>query len=166
MRTDLPKVNLGNITLRELCEADYFDYFFIGSNPEVVKYLNWGPLLSMNDYLVLISYVDTNDSGSVGELYDGVYSGTKIKAFKSTDTKNIDAFLTGFLNAPDSIVSMYMCPAILIEDVPDGGKNLTYGTSGMVTHINCETQQLNGNEKFSGYICYGDSIYKFFWDKG
>ena len=115
----------------------------------------------MNDYLVLISYVDTNDSGSVGELYDGVYSGTKIKAFNSTDTNNIDAFLTGFLNAPDSIVSMYMCPAILIENVPDGGKNLTYGTSGMVTHINCETQQLNGNEKFSGYTPKNKKLYTY-----
>ena len=57
MRTDLPKVNLGNITLRELCEADYFDYFFIGSNPEVVKYLNWGPLLSMNDSIWVFNEV-------------------------------------------------------------------------------------------------------------
>ena len=57
MRTDLPKVNLGNITLRELCEADYFDYFFIGSNPEVVKYLNWSPLLSMNDSIWVFNEV-------------------------------------------------------------------------------------------------------------
>ena len=57
MRTVLPKVNLGNITLRELCEADYFDYFFIGSNPEVVKYLNWGPLLSMNDSIWVFNEV-------------------------------------------------------------------------------------------------------------
>lgn len=158
-----------NYTLKKcFVEREHSTTDVIGENilPEPLAtgeyvYDNYEPLISMNDYLVLISYVDTNDSGSVGELYDGVYSGTKIKAFKSTDTKNIDAFLTGFLNAPDSIVSMYMCPAILIENVPDGGKNLTYGTSGMVTHINCETQQLNGNEKFSGYTPKNKKLYTY-----
>lgn len=44
MRTDLPTVKIGRITLREICRFDYMDYFEIGSDEEVVKFLSWGPL--------------------------------------------------------------------------------------------------------------------------
>lgn len=43
MDLKLKPKRLGNILLREIEEADYLDYFQIGSDPLVCKYLNWGP---------------------------------------------------------------------------------------------------------------------------
>ena len=45
MKTELPVVNLGRFELIDICEADYLDYFIIGSDAETCKHLNWGPFI-------------------------------------------------------------------------------------------------------------------------
>ena len=45
MKTEVPVVNLGRFELRDICEADYLDYFIIGSDAETCKHLNWGPFI-------------------------------------------------------------------------------------------------------------------------
>jgi len=45
MKNYLPEVKLGRITLRDICEADYLDYYAIGCDFETTKDLNWGPLI-------------------------------------------------------------------------------------------------------------------------
>lgn len=54
MKTILPTIKLGNITLREICEADYLDYFEIGRDIETTRHLNWGPFIYPNDALWVI----------------------------------------------------------------------------------------------------------------
>ena len=51
MRVDLPTVKIGRITLREISRFDYMDYFEIGKDPEVCKYLSWGPLIYPSEAL-------------------------------------------------------------------------------------------------------------------
>lgn len=54
MRNYLPTVKIGKIVLRQICEADYLDYFEIGADYETTKYLNWGPFIHPNDALWVI----------------------------------------------------------------------------------------------------------------
>ena len=43
MKTDLPKVKISNITLREITIDDYLDLYECGKNPKMCQTLNWGP---------------------------------------------------------------------------------------------------------------------------
>ena len=57
MITELKPKRLGNLYLREIEEADYLDYFLIGSDPEVVKYVNWGPFKKPYEALYTIKEI-------------------------------------------------------------------------------------------------------------
>ncbi len=48
---------LGNILLREIEESDYLDYFEIGKDPLVCKYLNWGPFIKPQEALWTIKEI-------------------------------------------------------------------------------------------------------------
>ena len=54
MNVNLPNVKIGRITLREITRYDYIDYFEIGKDPEVCKYLCWGPFIYLEESLYAI----------------------------------------------------------------------------------------------------------------
>jgi len=54
MKNYLPEVKLGRITLRDICEADYLDYYAIGCDFETTKDLNWGPFNNPSEALWVI----------------------------------------------------------------------------------------------------------------
>ena len=41
----MPEIDLGEVYLRTIKKYDYKDMFEYGSDPEVTKWLNWGPML-------------------------------------------------------------------------------------------------------------------------
>lgn len=132
---------------------------------EVGEYIvsDYGPLTQMSDMLVIIAVVDIN-SVSEGQLYDGIYGGCKLFAYKSTDVKSINDKISEYAQATDSIVSMYMCPAILIPEVPDGGKVLSYGSSGVKTTVVCDSLTkviADGKGDFDGYIPKNNKLYTY-----
>ena len=57
MITYLKPKRLGNIFLREIEEADYLDFYSIGSDSEVCKYLNWGPFIKPYEALYTIKEI-------------------------------------------------------------------------------------------------------------
>lgn len=57
MKTWLPTVKIGKILLREICDADYLDYFEIGRNPITVQHLNWGPFVRPDEALWVIQEI-------------------------------------------------------------------------------------------------------------
>lgn len=57
MKTTLPKIKIGKITLREISHTDYLDYYEIGKDIEVVKHLNWGPFNNPSEALWIINNV-------------------------------------------------------------------------------------------------------------
>ena len=57
MKTNIPEVRLGKITLREILPTDYMDYFELGSDPLVVEHLNWGPFNNPREALWTINEV-------------------------------------------------------------------------------------------------------------
>lgn len=132
---------------------------------EVGEYIvsDYEPLTQMSDMLVIIAVVDIN-SVSEGQLYDGIYGGCKLFAYKSTDVKSINDKISEYAQATDSIVSMYMCPAILIPEVPDSGKVLSYGSSGVKTTVVCDSLTkviADGKGDFDGYIPKNNKLYTY-----
>lgn len=103
----------------------------------------------ISDMLVLIMIAD-EDVGTGGNLYEGIYGGCDIWAYNSDDTVNITAKVQSYIQKPDQIVSMYMCPKILIPDVPTGGKHLSYSltSSGITKRLPSPTAD---DMKFDGY---------------
>ena len=57
MITTLKPKRLGNVYLREIEVTDYLDYYSIGSDEEVTKYLNWGPFKNPNEALYTIEEI-------------------------------------------------------------------------------------------------------------
>jgi ribosomal-protein-alanine N-acetyltransferase len=54
MRVDLPTTKIGRITLREITRFDYLDYYEIGRDSDVCKYLSWGPFIYPSESLYAI----------------------------------------------------------------------------------------------------------------
>lgn len=136
-----------DMTLEEcFVEREHVNDDTIGANllPEPVNlgeyvFNDYKPLWNdLRDLAVLIGVVKVKDKKltSEGNLFDGVYSGAELWAFDSTDTGGISDFLGQFAEAPDSVISMYMCPSVLIpEDISKGGQKVNYGASGVSNNI-------------------------------
>ena len=124
---------------------------------------NYKPLTPMRDMLVIIAVVDVS-SVSEGQLYDGIYGGCKLYAYKSTDVTAINDKISEYAQATDSIVSMYMCPAMLIPEVSDGGKVIPYGSSAVKNTVVCDSLTKiisDGNGDFDGYTPKNNKLYTY-----
>lgn len=105
---------------------------------------------AVRDMLVLIMIADET-STSFGDLYEGIYGGCDIWAYNSTDTTNITSKVSEYIQKPDQIIAMYMCPKMLVPNVTDGGKHLSYSTtSSFITEtlpsVTEESQDFEGYE--------------------
>lgn len=54
MDLSLPVLHIGKIKLREIQKSDFPALFEVGSNPEMCKYLNWGPYKRVSEALYAI----------------------------------------------------------------------------------------------------------------
>ena len=100
-----------------------------------------------------------------GTLYEGIYGGAKIYAFNSTDDTHISEHLDSFIQAPDNVYAVYMCPSFLINGttpIPDGGMDL-----GRTTVSSILTQQFpapldnNISHDFGGYTPKNKKLYTY-----
>lgn len=89
---------------------------------------------SLTDMCVIIAIVDTTDQ-SFGQLYDGIYGGAKLFVYESDDVSTINDKIDEYLQKPDAILSMYMCPKIIVGTIPTSHV-IPYGSSGFVHNIN------------------------------
>lgn len=94
---------------------------------------NYDPLTPMNDLVVCLAIVDT-DGGSSGTLYDGIYGSAELWVYDSTDVSSINNKIDEYNQAPDSIISMYMFPKILIGNIPTSHM-LPYAQGGLIQNI-------------------------------
>lgn len=57
MKTTLKEVKVNKFTLKEITSSDYKGLFVIGRDKEMCSYLNWGPLLSINEAKLIINNI-------------------------------------------------------------------------------------------------------------
>ena len=142
--------NIGDNILPEPVELG--EYVYTGQNV-LTK--------ALEPMAVIVAVTDIEGGITNGELYDGVYSGVKYYCFNSTETDTIDAFLSKFVQSPDSVVNMYMCPVIACaEGVIGGGKATALGKSaeGWSTTLSLGDSFVGG---FDGYTPKNKKLYTY-----
>ena len=114
---------------------------------------------TIRDFYIVVAIVDVK-GGSQGELYDGIYSGAELWVFKNKDVQGVDKFLDGYSEKPESVISIYMVPKILISgNIPDGGMKLPYGEGA--AGANYDLQPINGTELLDGYTPRNKKLYTY-----
>ncbi len=58
MQVNMPFIRSNLFILRDICPADYLDYFEVGKDFETTKYLTWGPLTKPIEAMWLIENIN------------------------------------------------------------------------------------------------------------
>ena len=120
---------------------------------------DYGLVGNTTDMLVVIMIAVESETTS-GDLYEGIYGGCDIWAYNSNDTTSITAKVREYIQRPDQIIAMYMCPKMLIPDVTDGGKHLAY-SSVSVSNTNTLPSVEEESQDFGGYIPKNNKMYTY-----
>ena len=118
---DVMQTYMFDVTLKDcFVEREHSVTDVIGENIqaepiETGEYVNsdYGLVHDVRDMLVMIM-IAGESSTSYGDLYEGIYGGCDIWAYNSTDTTNITSKVNEYIQKPDQIIAMYMCPKMLI----------------------------------------------------
>ena len=165
---DVMQTYFFDTTLKEcFVEREHSATDNIGDNilPEPVDigeyiYNDYTPLdLTIREFYTVVAVVDVK-GGSQGEIYDRIYSGAELWAFNNNDVQGIDLFLDKYVEKPESIVSIYVVPKILLTtEVADGGTKLPYGAGGGGANYNLSP--INGTEVLDGYTPRNKKLYTY-----
>lgn len=118
---------------------------------------DYAPVTQMTDMCVIVAIVDTTES-SFGQLYDGIYGSAKLFVYDSTDVSTINSKVDEYLQKPDAILAMYMCPKILIGQIPVS-HIIPYGGSGFKTIVN--KQRVDKTMTLDGYTPKNGKMYTY-----
>lgn len=134
-----------NITPEPISITDYI----YNDKEEVISGLS----LTMS-VIIGVSASNVYDPGT----YDNIYSGLTLYAFDAVDYPGISSFLESYVETPDNIVTMYMCPSFLLPGIPSGGK-IPKGTTATTAHYNYNG--LTGEDSLNGYVPKNKKMYTY-----
>lgn len=144
---------------REHVSDDTIGKHILPENVSLGEYVmnTYNPILDMTDNVVCIAIVDTTDNAD-GTLYDGIYGSAQLFVYDSTDTQGINSKIDEYLQAPDSIISMYMFPMVFINDIPKNHK-LSYGKSASKTTV--KRGKIQTGDTLDGYVPKNNKLYTY-----
>ena len=135
---DVLQTYLFDIDVNGFVEREHTLSDKIGDNilPESVNcgeyvFNDYKEILNMKEMCVIVAVVDTS-SAVDGTLYDGVYGSADLWIYSSTDVQGINDKIKDYLQSPDSILSIYMCPLALIGESIPATHKLPYGAGAYV----------------------------------
>lgn len=111
---------------------------------------------------IILGVVNTGEAASSGNVYDGVYCGSALKVFRANDVTGINTEMAKYLQAPDTVVNLYMCPKSIcygVNDIPDGGDVLPSGRSGYNTTVTLNA--ISSNQTLDGYTPKNKKLYTY-----
>lgn len=118
---------------------------------------DYGHLEYMVENVVLMSIVDA-ELTDYGNTYDGVFSGATLWAFDEEDSAGLLAKISEYIQAPDSIVSIYMCPLLLYGvKPPAGGERVSYRDRANETTVSAGV--VSTTASFQGYVPKNNKLY-------
>ena len=117
-----------------------------------------GQSISQDVFRVFIAVMEPGSSGAGGKIYDGVFGGTTLKAFASTNTEAIVAELTRHSSAPGNVVAMYMAPAAVMPTLPEDG-NVPQNSDGPKYHFSLPA--ITANDTLNGYRPKNKKLYTY-----
>lgn len=128
------------------------------------KFDAYNKLTSVLDPMcVIVGVTETGETTSDGNIYDGVYSGVTYHAFNINDIVSINNLVSRYVQSPDSIVTMYMCPVIATGGViPDGGITIEYAEEGWGTELELPSiSEMAFSPDFDGYTPKNNKMYTY-----
>lgn len=113
----------------------------------------------LTPFVVIIMVSDTTEEPD-GNIYGGVYGGATLYAFMISDTSGIKNFLNKYVQKPEAIVGMYMCPQSAVNGlIPTGGAKLSNSNTAEILTSTLST--LTGNEALNGYTPKNKKLYTY-----
>lgn len=95
-------------------------------------YNDYARFTELDNLVVIIAIIDL-EAGISGAIYDRTYGAATLWAFPATDSSGINSKIEEYLDSPESIINMYMCPAGLIEQtVSSGGTAISQVYAGQI----------------------------------
>lgn len=110
---------------------------------------------------IVVGIADVQSSGS-GGMMNGVFSGNEYWAYNTTDISSLEAKITPYIQSPDSIVTMYMCPSIVAYQggaIPEGGIEISTEDSSWSGEISLPS--VNTYASFQGYTPKNHKLYSY-----
>lgn len=143
----------------------------IGDNivPESIErgeyiYNSQGRIDGTDRHAIIVSYVDTQ-SQVEGHIYGRIYGGLSLKAFASQDAAAVNDFVEDFISRPDAVVSMYMCPEILITDGPlqpgGTGEDLTDQNTLNAPVVKNDIPAISITDQLDDYVPHNHKLYTY-----
>ena len=93
-----------------------------------------------------------------GKLYDGVFGGTTLKVYASTNITDICTELDKHLAAPGNVVSMYMAPSAVYPTLPDDNI-VPSNADGPKYHFSLPA--ITANDTLNGYTPKNKKLYTY-----
>ena len=87
-----------------------------------------------------------------GTLYDGIYGGAQLFGYSASEdgVEGVNAIIDHYVDAPDSILAIYMCPKSLVPPtVLDTGEPIPYNFKQ--NPIECLIPAITKNDNLNGY---------------
>lgn len=116
-----------------------------------------GQSISQDVFRVFISVMETS-GGSNGNVYDGVFGGTTLKVYASTNTADIITELDRHLAAPGNVVAMYMAPASVMPTLPNDNI-VPPNADGPKYHFSLPA--ITSNDTLNGYQPKNKKLYTY-----
>lgn len=112
---------------------------------------------------VIVGVSEAGQETTSGNTYDRVYSGVTLTAFNADDVDSINALVGRFIQSPDSIVTMYMCPVVVANDgqvIPDGGMVISTEDRGWSTELDLP-YLADWEPNFDGYVPKNNKLFSY-----
>lgn len=121
----------------------------------------------LSEYAIVVAIVEVVGEGeeqhpvAQGQLYDGIYGGAKLYAYSADETgvQLVNDKIDEYVEAPDSILCMYMCPAILLGSDINSGDPINYGSGGTSNSVHLDG--ILGSETLDGYLPKNKKLYTY-----
>ena len=118
---------------------------------------------NMKQYAVIVAVCDSDkDSSASGKLYDGVYGGATLFAYRQGDKAGINAKINEYVNAnkADAIIAIYMTPQYFVEwYLDDESHKVGESTEGRT--ITYTLTKLSTNDTMDGYKPKNKKLYTY-----
>lgn len=98
---------------------------------------------TLNQLGIAVLVVDTDDE-ITGGLMDGIYTGARLYHFDKLNRSAIDDLINQYLQKPDAIQSIYMCPNNFMEGIPIGTYVTSWTTPSYIENLGGPGTSLNG----------------------
>lgn len=143
---------------REHTDTDVIGEHIEPENVDVGEYVfnSYAAPVNVTDMSVILAIVDTEDETVSGNVYDGVYGGATLYAYRLDQIDQINAKIEEYLQKPDSIQTIYMLPEFLVQGI--SGK-VPSGSTGQ--SLNIQDTPIAAGASLDGYIPKNNKMYTY-----